>query len=840
MLAAVQACASEPSNALFQVDYPAYFSQHDIVYLSPPTEGYEGFPIGNGDLGAMVWCTKTGCEIQLNKNDAWDGPNEESEMLLRSCARLTAEQETPCMDWLYLDDFEGRLSLYQGQASFAASAPFMKFTANARIQATRNVFVLHGRAEGRGDLAAQGTPMRIALERWGSRAFPGWYHGIWRGAQMGLGQAKAGAGPGEVWIQESFSGMRFAVVCRVPGGIARLVHPRRAELSLPARPNQDFTVRVAVVTSLESPEPLTAARALLDEYEKTGAAALESEHRAWWSDFWRRSFVHLGDNYVENLYYLHQYLMGSGSRGRYPLMFNAGLWFWNHDVRQWVSPHHWNMQQSYWSVCAANHPELMAPYLDTYWRLLANAREYAASRGFTNAILWNEKHDYAGRMLSWQGASFTNDFTPASQIAQLFWQYYQYTGDREFLRAKAYPFMKEAAEFYLQYLKWDADKKEYYIYPASPYECEQGNQFKNTITDLGMIRTSFRACLEASRTLNLDANHRARWQDVLEHLAPYPLQVLPNIGEVVAIGLTKDDRVAELGGGAYTFCANTAPVFPAGAIGLDDQGTPLFEAAVRRAKLHPANTLAISPIAVVAARLGLAEEAKQHLVMSIRQLQHFPQGLFYNLDHWSYLSRYADRVKDGFLLCQRDYIYDRAARYKDVNVYGPQSAGGEKVSTPTQPFVQCGLEPSAILAEAVNEMLMQSYDGTIRVFPAAPSEWPSAFTLRAVGGFLVSSEKAAGEAPTYVYIRSLLGNRCSVVPPWTGAIKVERVDGAATPVDFSREKDAITFPTTTNTDYLVQPATGAKPFPSQTRFSGERNRRPKTCQEAILGKPRDF
>ena len=53
----------------FQVDYPAYLSNHDIVYQSPPTEGYEGFPLGNGDLGAMVWCTKSGLQVQINKND---------------------------------------------------------------------------------------------------------------------------------------------------------------------------------------------------------------------------------------------------------------------------------------------------------------------------------------------------------------------------------------------------------------------------------------------------------------------------------------------------------------------------------------------------------------------------------------------------------------------------------------------------------------------------------------------------------------------------------------------------------------------------------------------------
>ena len=47
------AVGNEPGLG-FGVDYPVYFSGHDIVYLSPPVEGWEGFPLGNGDLGGMI------------------------------------------------------------------------------------------------------------------------------------------------------------------------------------------------------------------------------------------------------------------------------------------------------------------------------------------------------------------------------------------------------------------------------------------------------------------------------------------------------------------------------------------------------------------------------------------------------------------------------------------------------------------------------------------------------------------------------------------------------------------------------------------------------------------
>src|SRR5437867_8491925 len=157
-------------------------------------------------------------------------------------------------------------------------------------------------------------------------------------------------------------------------------------------------------------------------------------------------------------------------------------------------------------------------------------------------------------MLYWQGASFTNNFTPASQIGQLFWQYYRYTGDKDFLRERAYPFMKKAAEVYLQYLKWDEAKKEYFIFPASPYECEGGNQFKNTLTDLGMINVSFRTCIEASQMLGVDGDKRNQWQRVLDHLPAYPLANIPETGEVLAVALDKDGNVVKLSGGDGETC----------------------------------------------------------------------------------------------------------------------------------------------------------------------------------------------------------------------------------------------------------------------------------------------
>ena len=274
--------------------------------------------------------------------------------------------------------------------------------------------------------------------------------------------------------------------------------------------------------------------------------------------------------------------------------------------------------------------------------------------------------------------------------------------------------MKKAAEFYLQFLKWDEAKGEYYIYPASPYECESGNDFRNTTSDLSAIRSSFQACIQASERLGTDAAKRSQWRKVLDHLADYPLMKLADGTEAGATALDQDGKPADVQG--YGFCRSTASVFPTGTLGIKDQGSRRYNAAAARVRTHPEFSYAISPVAVVAARLGMANEAWKHLSFSVRQLQQFPQGLFYNIDHWDYLSRYAGKVDNGRMMAQRDYITDRASKYKQIGVAGAQ----RRIDAPTQPFLQCGLEPLSILAEAVNEMLLQSWAQTSSTSGRAP------------------------------------------------------------------------------------------------------------------------
>ncbi|WP_211280150.1 glycosyl hydrolase family 95 catalytic domain-containing protein [Streptomyces lushanensis] len=115
---------------------------------------------------------------------------------------------------------------------------------------------------------------------------------------------------------------------------------------------------------------------------------------------------------------------------------------------------------------------------------------------------------------------------------------------------------------------------------------------------------------------------------------------------------------------------------------------------------------------------------------------------------------------------------------------------------------------------AMNESLLQSYNDKIRVFPAAPSDssFVGKFSLLAKGGFIVSSEREAGEIK-YVGIKSQYGNSTRVVNPWgTQQVRVRRVSDNAIMQTTSAAEFALS--TTANTVYVVERT--AKPLSSYT------------------------
>lgn len=817
-------------DLLFKVD-PSYLSKHDIVYKTPAYEGFEGFPLGNGDLGGMVWNNNCGLEVQINKNDLFDQPNGESGSTLRGGARLSIDLGVPAFEWLYLDDFDGRLSLKDAKVVFSTGTPFMKSDIKSWISPVKNVWFFQISTKNLNQPTIK-PKIRVSLERWGSRAFPGWYGGFSKNTTIGLSNTQTRIEGKDIVLENVFKGLSFSIACRILGeeANAEIISSNRIELQTDRRiEGHNITVMVSMVTSNESENPTQSSIGLLDSAERQTIEKEKDNHQQWWNDFWNQSFVHIGNDYFENIYYLRRYLMASSSRGMYPVVFNGGLWTWNHDVRNWVTPHHWNTQQQYWGLCAQNDCSLLLPYINTYFRLMPQAEKHARLRGAKDAILWSEPHDFFGSMAFWNRNDMLNNFTPASQIAGFFWEYYQFTCDTSFLRKKAYPFMKKAAEFYVQKLQWNTLENQFFIYPSQPYESAEANTLLNPVTDRVMIETLFKSCIKAARTLNVDAKKTEQWQNIIDHLWPFPMRDLQGVGKIIELAYYKDGSIyPKQGNGIYPFSPNTSIVFPGNLIGIDDSNDTLFQAVSNIATHHPEWVNAITPIPIVAARLGLGNIVFNMMKNGIRRLQHFPQGLFYNIDHWHTLSLYKDSIKKPDITCQRDYLYDRRTQYPD--------------GLPAKPFIQCGLEPLSIYGATVNEMLLQSNEGKIRIFPATPMNWEGAFKLRARGAFVVSSQRYKDGTIPGILIESEKGSICHFVNPWGDEkLIIHSINGDKKQVVNYKVQpnNEVVFNTNPQSMYIVRPK---KMVTSQAplTFKGTQNNEPKHFFEATLGKSRNF
>jgi hypothetical protein len=337
--------------------------------------------------------------------------------------------------------------------------------------------------------------------------------------------------------------------------------------------------------------------------------------------------------------------------------------------------------------------------------------------------------------------------------------------------------------------------------------------------------------MEAAGILRLDQEKTKQWQQIIDHLWPLPYREVPGIGEIIELAWYPDGslfpKMEERGKWLNGMSQNTSLVFPAGMIGIDQKNTREYKAVSAIIRNHSPQVNAITPDPIVAARLGLGEEAVKMMTNGIRRLQHFPQGLFYNIDHWYNLSLYMDSVKSPDITTQRDYLYDERARYPS--------------GIPAKPFIQCGLETQSIYGATVNEMLLQSNENKIRVFPAVPQKWPAAFRLRARGAFMVSSEMLADGTITGVLAESEKGNICRMVNPWPGKQVVVSIMSGETGkiVKHSYDNDLITFKTIAGRNYLIRSAESEAAV-QQSVYQSTPNNGIKRFHEAVLGKEKNF
>ena len=433
-------------------------------------------------------------------------------------------------------------------------------------------------------------------------------------------------------------------------------------------------------------------------------------------------------SFIEKMADFGRYLLISSSVGcEYPANLQ-GMWngayspawactFFNNE----------NIQMAYWQAYAGNLSEAALPLFNLYDKFKDDYRENAKNlfgcRGILLPLFMDnsngKKENTQPHVLYWTGSS--------AWISAIYYDYFLYTGDEKFLRERAYPFMKEAALFYEDFMVYDQNGK-LKSYPSNSPENSPAGDFEgskeisvaiNSTMDFALLKELLTNLVNASKTLKIDEEKRADWQKMLDAIPEYEINEDGAIKEWMHPDF-KDNY-------HHRHQSHIYPLFPG--FEINEENNPeLFEAmrvAVNKRLvigLKSQTGWSLAHMANIYARLGDGKGAKECLDLLIR-------------------------------FCTGANLYTYHNDWRNMGV--------------TLKYMHAGHAPYQVDANmgfvsAVYEMLLYSDGDKIKLLPALPKEWVKGKIehIQARGGFDLTVEWKPGEA--VVTIKSLLGNDVNV------------------------------------------------------------------------------
>lgn len=178
-------------------------------------------------------------------------------------------------------------------------------------------------------------------------------------------------------------------------------------------------------------------------------------------------------------------------------------------------------------VLPGNLPELMKGFFDYHEKMLPEYRKEAYNLYGTRGIHIPAQLTTRGAETDFNATWCLTFWTGAAGwAANAFNDYYLYTGDETFLKAHAYPFMKEAALFYEDFLQTGSNGKLLFNPSYSPENNPLGIEAQATINatmDVMIAKQLLRNCIAAAQKLHTDAAKIAVWQKMLKQMPGYEI-----------------------------------------------------------------------------------------------------------------------------------------------------------------------------------------------------------------------------------------------------------------------------------------------------------------------------
>jgi alpha-L-fucosidase 2 len=366
-----------------------------------------------------------------------------------------------------------------------------------------------------------------------------------------------------------------------------------------------------------------------------------------------------------------------------------------------------NLQMNYWQAMSGNMPETLLPVFDYVERLMddfrENARKLYGCRGILISCITTPPSglfkDIQPHILHWTGAG--------AWIGQHFYDYYLHTGDQAFLKERVLPYLREVALFYEDFFTLGEDGC-FISSPSNSPENNPGN-FTRNATEMLAMETTMNATMdfalakevlthliEGADITGEFADEVEKWQDMLTKIPPYQINEDGAVREWMHPYF--DDNYH------HRHQSHIYPVFPGNEVTRenDPELFHAFEVAIRK-RLD----------------IGISSQTGWSL---------------------AHMSNVYARMNEGNLALECLSLLSRACVMNNFftthNDWRNSGIGTEFFSAPFQIDANMGW------AAAVQEMLLFSVPGKIRVLPALPDVWKKGAVsgLLARGGVTVSIE----------------------------------------------------------------------------------------------------
>jgi len=690
------------------VDVAGVIGRSDIVLGRPNLVAGEAMPLGNGRLGVAVW-SADGFTAQLNRADTLPDRLSPGQVVIPGLAALTGAK-----------DYSGRLDLYHGE--FRESGGGM--TATAFVEPDTDVLIVN--VTGADPDKAQTVMLRLWAPRTPKATVTG---------RMGE--------LAETWIDNKnpeSSGRVFGALSAITAEARNIsvvvTDPRTITITFKPFSNGSFGIGVA---SPHYDGKEDAASVL----SKAFVVPPEEAHRTRWRDFWKRSAaikvtsIDGGGEYMENLRNIYLYVAAIDKGEEYPgsQAGIADMISSAEDTHKWDPSAfwHWNLRMQVAANIGAGLTELNEPYFNLYRGNLANIENWTKGhmKGLAGSCV-PETMRFNGRGIEYEGnwkpvamgLNCDADFKPyynartistGAEVSLWIWQQYLATNDRKFL-GDNYPAMASAARFLLAYQKPGSDGQ-LHTSPSNAHETQW--DVTDPTTDVAAITAFFPVAIQAAEMLGRDPELVQRLKAALAKVPQLPRtqKAGPRTLLPASADAEGNDVIAESWqpGAEDHNIENIGlePVWPYGLIG--DQSPML--ALARRTYAHRPNVSAVdwSFDPIQAARLGLGDEVRSTLIETTKKFQGFVNGM----------AKWEVEAKEFYV------------------------------------------EQTGVVADALQEALVQDYDGVIRIAPAIPPGWDFDGSVCVRGKTKVGVQTRNGAVSTVV-IEAGAAQTLRVRNPWPG------------------------------------------------------------------------